>query len=155
MNKAMRWLALAGAGVAAGAMIGSSSAHAAPAAPQPVSATTGTSVQSWDYDDEYVFGPFRNKFRCNQFGWYGKKVGAWDRFYCYFDWEPGSGRGWFLKVDEDYWQWDDWDGFWDKGWPDRPKYIGGPLSFDHHKKFPYKHHKKHKKHFDGPPKFFH
>ncbi|MFC7534364.1 hypothetical protein [Actinoplanes sp. GCM10030250] len=134
MNKAMRWLALTGASVAAGAMIGSSAAQAAPAVSASTGSATGNSVQSWNYDDDYVFGPFRGKWECNRFGMYGDRIGAWDRYYCFPSFYPGSGRGWYLKVQEDYWQWDDWDGGWDNDWPYKPNYIGGPLSFDgpHH-----------------------
>jgi hypothetical protein len=131
MNKTMRWLTLAGAGVAAGAMIGSSPVQAAPAANPAAGTTSGGAVQSWDYYDDYVFGPFRNKPQCLRFGWYGQRVDAWDRFYCYFDWEPGSGRGWYLKVKQAYWQYDEWDGHFDNDWPYKPKFIGGPLNFDH------------------------
>jgi hypothetical protein len=150
MNKAMRWLALAGASVAAGAMIGTGPVQAAPAGPQANGAGSGTSVQNWD-DEDYIFGPFRNKRSCTRFGIYGDKTGAWDRFYCFRTFYPGSGRGWYLKVQEDYWQWDNWDGIFTKGWPYRPKIIGGPLSFDYpNKHYYYKNYNQYKKYTQYP-----
>ncbi|MEV6305232.1 hypothetical protein AB0M02_37870 [Actinoplanes sp. NPDC051861] len=136
MNKAMRFLALAGASVAAGAMLGTGAAQAAPSVSSPAGSASGNSVQTWDYDDDYVIGPFRGPGQCKKFGIIGKKLGAFDRFHCFWGWKPGHGKGWYLEVKQDYWQWDDFSGVFDNSWPYKVKVISGP--YGHYKNKHYK-----------------
>ncbi|MEU4420496.1 hypothetical protein AB0F81_07695 [Actinoplanes sp. NPDC024001] len=144
MNKAMRLLALAGASLAAGAMIGSGPVQAAPAAAPSTGSSTGNHVQSWADDYDYVVGYYRWQRACRNAGWTGVKFGAWDKFKCSpvrIGWHRWA---WELEVRQQYWNWDDWDGFWPGHWPNKPDFMGGPFDIGKpykHKGFPWKHYK--------------
>jgi hypothetical protein len=123
MNKAMRLLALAGAGAAAGAMLATSPVQAAPSAGQ---SSGSAGVQTFKADYEYVVGHYKREWQCERAGFHGKRVGAWDDYDC----DPvRAWRGWVweLEVEEDAWEWDSWKGGWPGGWPYKPDYIGGPF----------------------------
>ncbi|WP_328470328.1 hypothetical protein OHA21_04255 [Actinoplanes sp. NBC_00393] len=133
----MRLLALAGMSLAAGAMIATGPAQAAPAAGQSTGTTAGYHVQSYADDYDYVVGYYRWQRQCRNAGWTGVKFGAWDKFKCSpvrISWRSWA---WELEVREEYWNWDDWNGVWPGHWPNKPDYLGGP--FDIGK--PYKYHK--------------
>ncbi|GIF15508.1 hypothetical protein [Actinoplanes teichomyceticus] len=125
MNKAQRFLALAGMGVAAGAMIGVSPVQAAPAGASSASGG-GAATRVSDWGGDAVVGYYRTEWACERAGWTGRRYGAWDAYDCNpvrYGW-----RGWVfqLVVQEDDWEWNDWDGPWPGGWPYRPDYAGRP-----------------------------
>ncbi|MEV0900605.1 hypothetical protein [Actinoplanes sp. NPDC049802] len=124
MKNAKRMLALAGMTLAAGAMLGIAPAQAAPAADQSSSTTTVSNGPRWDWDDEYVVGVYNNPWECRSAGRWGERVGSWEDYDCYEAWDLRWGRVWVLQVEEDDWEWDDWDG-WRGDWPHRPHYMYG------------------------------
>ncbi|WIM99194.1 hypothetical protein ACTOB_002838 [Actinoplanes oblitus] len=144
MNKAQRFLALAGMGFAAGAMISMGPAQAAPSTTQ-ASSGGGSATRASDWGDDHVVGYYRTEWSCERAGWTGKRYGAWYDYDCdpiRYGW-----RGWVFRlvVDEDDWGWDDWRGSWPGDWPYRPDYLGrpfhigghhrphgGPFGFPHH-----------------------
>ncbi|MEV6343662.1 hypothetical protein [Actinoplanes sp. NPDC051851] len=110
MNKAQRFLAIAGMGVAAGAMIGIGPVQAAP--------------RSGAHWGDYVAGTFRTERACERAGWTGIDNGAWYDYDCEPTYWGPRGRVYQLVVAGDDWGWDDWGGSWPSGWPYRPDYPG-------------------------------
>ena len=144
MNKAMRLLALTGMSLAAGAMIASGPAQAAPAATQSTGSSTGYHVKSYADDYDYVVGYYRWQRQCRNAGWTGIKFGAWDKFKCSPVRVSWRGWAWELEVREEYWNWDDWDGGWPGNWPFKPDYVGTPFNVGKpfkHNGFPWKNYK--------------
>ena len=102
MRTAIRVLALAGAGLASGAVIGVGPAQAATFTEQGPSAS-----QAWQPDDNNnVIAYFDTQRNCERAGEVGKQVNLWQNYDCnYIRWGNHHGE-WALEIDHGW----DWNG---------------------------------------------
>lgn len=104
MKTATRILALAGAGLMSGAVVGAGPAHAATFTGQAPTVSTASQAQADDDDD--VIGYFWSRRVCERVGRAGEWADRWEDYDCeYVRWGYHHGQ-WRLEVDRGW----DWDG---------------------------------------------